>query len=156
MGISNKKELLDKLAPPGISKWEEAAKIREKNQAWLTRSQDIALKVLRSLRQQQMSQRRLAELFGCSPQHVNKLVSGKENLTLETISRLEAILNIRLMSVPVFSTTMEVKMYEQKYYSTPDAHLVKQAQAIKASQSLKAGMAFNFDNQFELADENAA
>jgi len=150
MTTENKKEILDKLTVGKTSKWEAKAEERAKNEAWIRRSQDIALALLGTLRGKKMSQRELASSLNCSAQHVSKLVSGKENLTLETISRLEQILNIRLISVVSFSTTMEVKMNEQRYYSA-EGHLVAQSQAIKISQSLNATAAYHMNDQLEVA-----
>jgi transcriptional regulator with XRE-family HTH domain len=46
-----------------------------------------------------MSQKELAERIGVSPQQVSKIVKGNENLTLETISKLEAALGVPLIEV---------------------------------------------------------
>ena len=150
MAITNKKALLETLAGPDTSRWAERAAWREENQAWLNRSQEIALKVLHTLRQKGMSQRDLAGLLDCSAQHVSKLVSGKENLTLETISRLEDLLGIRLISVPSFSMTMEVKMNAQLYYAA-EGHLVKQAETVKTTQPLSSLGAYYPDEELEVA-----
>ncbi|MCD6090057.1 MAG: helix-turn-helix transcriptional regulator [Bacteroidales bacterium] len=86
---------LNSLATP--SDWIEKANKRQGNKEWLKHSQKIALKVLRTLRKEKVSQKSLAERIGVSPQYVNKIVKGKENLTLETISKLEKALAINLM-----------------------------------------------------------
>ena len=46
-----------------------------------------------------MTQRKLAEKMGVSPQYINKVVKGKENLTLETIAKIEDVLGITLIEV---------------------------------------------------------
>jgi ribosome-binding protein aMBF1 (putative translation factor) len=94
---------LEKLVA-GKSGWLEKAKKREKNEVWLDRSFKIALNVLRSLRDQNMSQKELAEKMGVTPQHINKIVKGQENLSLETISKLETALGIELISIPSIKT----------------------------------------------------
>jgi hypothetical protein len=38
--------------------------------------------------------------MGCSPQYVNKLLKGSENLTLETICKMEKVLQIKLIETP--------------------------------------------------------
>ena len=45
------------------------------------------------------SQKDLADMMGVSPQQVNKMVRGSENLTLETISKVEKALGIQLMEI---------------------------------------------------------
>jgi transcriptional regulator with XRE-family HTH domain len=37
--------------------------------------------------------------MGVSPQYINKIAKGTENLTLETISRLENVLNVQLIEL---------------------------------------------------------
>ena len=50
-----------------------------------------------SLEDLHISQRQLAELVGCSPQYVSRLLKGEENLTLETLCKLERALNVPIM-----------------------------------------------------------
>lgn len=70
---------------------------RVKNRAMLRESQKIALKVLFRLDELEWTQKTLASKLGVSPQQVNKLVSGKENLTLETIVKLQEVLEICIL-----------------------------------------------------------
>ena len=72
---------------------------RKANRDWLRKSGRIAIKVLRSLREKNMSQKNLAELMGVSPQHINKICKGQENLSLETISKLENALGIKIFEM---------------------------------------------------------
>lgn len=81
------------------SKWLENAEYRAENRDWMKKSQAVALKILRSLREQGLTQKDLAERMGVSPQQVNKWVKGKENFTFETISKLETALTIGLVNV---------------------------------------------------------
>lgn len=89
---------LNRLAS-GKSKWLEEAKERQSNKAWLKHSRKIAIKVLGTLRESGIKQKELAEMLNVSPQQINKIVKGKENLTLETISKLELALGISLMFI---------------------------------------------------------
>ena len=43
-----------------------------------------------------MSQKQLSELMGCSQQYVSKVLKGQENLSLETMSKIEACLGIQI------------------------------------------------------------
>lgn len=79
------------------STWLEEAKKRQENKEWLKHSQKIAIKVLRALREKNIKQIELASLLGVSPQQVNKIVKGRENLTLETITKLETALGLDLL-----------------------------------------------------------
>ncbi|NTU52992.1 MAG: helix-turn-helix transcriptional regulator [Chlorobiaceae bacterium] len=93
------KEKLDKGVLHQSSGWLERADWFEANQSWLDRSADIALRVLSTLDERNMPQKELARFIGISPQRVSKIVKGSENLTFETISKLEAALGVPLIEV---------------------------------------------------------
>lgn len=93
-------EKMAALASNEVSGWLEDAKWRIENEGWLKHSQYIALTILRTLRAKKMSQKVLAEMVGVSPQQISKIVKGRENLTLETIAKLEAALGEILIEVP--------------------------------------------------------
>ena len=103
---------LNKLAS-NKSNWLEKAKDRQKNKEWLKHSQKIAIKVLRTLREKNIKQKQLAEMIGVSPQYVNKIVKGKENLTLDTISKLEQALETKLIfsenNIQIIKSDIELK-----------------------------------------------
>jgi DNA-binding XRE family transcriptional regulator len=92
-------EKLKKITSKQQSGWLEDAKWREGNEAWLDYSFKIALRVLNTLRSLPITQRDLAEKMGVTPQHVNKIVKGKENLSLETIAKLEKALGVPIISI---------------------------------------------------------
>ncbi len=87
------------LAVPDTT-WIKEAKYRQENEYWLDVSSDIALAVLRNLRKTGMTQREFAELMGCSPQYIGKVLKGSENLTLQTICKMEKVLQIKLIETP--------------------------------------------------------
>ena len=82
-------------------------KKRIKNRAMLRESQQIALKVLMKLDEFGWSQKDLAKAMEVTPQQITKIVSGKENLTIETQIKLQHILDI-----PVLASYYENKMTE--------------------------------------------
>ena len=47
-----------------------------------------------------LTQTQLAAQMGCSQQYVSKLLKGSENLTLETIAKLEEILDLGIFPAP--------------------------------------------------------
>lgn len=71
---------------------------RIRNRAMLRESQQIALKVLLKLDELGWTQRNLAEKMEVSPQQISKIVSGKENLTIETQIKLQNILDIPVLA----------------------------------------------------------
>ncbi|PWN06848.1 helix-turn-helix transcriptional regulator [Rhodohalobacter mucosus] len=94
------KKKIAEVAEKDKSKWLEKAKYRRENRDWLVKSKRIALRVLGVLKERGMQQKELAEKLGVSKQQVSKIVKGKENLTLETISKLEKALEISLLIIP--------------------------------------------------------
>ena len=90
-------EKLNNLATTPSTDWLVDAKNRQKNKEWLKHSQKIAIKVLRTLREKSIKQKELAIIIGVSSQQINKIVKGRENLTLDTISKLEIALDISLI-----------------------------------------------------------
>lgn len=95
--------------------WLDKAKWRQKNEAWLDLSFAIAVKIISALRTNKKSgvypknQKEFAEAMQCTPQYVNKLLKGAENLQLETITKIEGILKVKLIQVPQFETTMAIE-----------------------------------------------
>ena len=81
------------------SKWREKAEWRRANQDWLPYSRKIAIQVAIAMEELKLSQKQLAERMGCSPQYVSRLLKGEENLSLETICKLEQALNVSIMQV---------------------------------------------------------
>ena len=92
-------DILNKLTEGKVSNWHEKAEWRRRNANWLNKSAQIAVSVLEQLRIMEMSQKELADAMGVTPQYVNKIVRGNENLTLETICKLESILGISLIEI---------------------------------------------------------
>jgi ribosome-binding protein aMBF1 (putative translation factor) len=95
--MNNLKEKLSNLASDRPSDWKAKTKYRRENREWLRKSAAIAVQILDALKAQDLSQKDLAERMNVSPQQVNKIVKGKENLTLETISNLEIALGIQII-----------------------------------------------------------
>jgi len=82
----------------------------KKDQKWLDKSSEIAVNVLEALRNKNLSQKDLAEKLEISAQQVSKIVKGQQNLTLETISKLETALEISLMDILSYKPVDEIKV----------------------------------------------
>lgn len=98
---------LKELAKPRNEQAKKRDQERRMNREWLTYSQDIALALHYYMRVNEMTQRELADKLGVSPVYVVKLLKGGENLTLETICKLQNVLGESLINV--------VKPYEQAH-----------------------------------------
>lgn len=103
------KEKLFKIALEEDEKTLKQIKKRTQNRDALKESQQIALKVLLKLSELNWSQKDLANKMLVSPQQINKIVSGKENLTIETLVKLQKILNIKIFASEVESKTNQRK-----------------------------------------------
>ena len=79
------------------SKWREEAEWRRDNWSWLRHSQKIAVKVLLQMKQEGLTQKALAERMDCTQQYVSKILKGRENMSLDTLSKLEDALGISLI-----------------------------------------------------------
>jgi len=95
--MSNKEKFLG-LASTEDTNTMAKVKARIKNRAMLRESQKIALKVLMKLDELGWSQKDLATALSVSPQQVTKIVSGKENLTIDTQIKLQNILKIPVLA----------------------------------------------------------
>jgi transcriptional regulator with XRE-family HTH domain len=85
------------------STWSEDADYRLKNHKWLRYSGSVAIRALAAMEDKEgMTQKQLAEIMGVSPQQINKILKGHENLTLESIAKLSEALGVELISFPEF------------------------------------------------------
>ncbi len=107
---------LNKIISSQKSTWQEEAAWRNENDSWLTLSFDIAVRVLETLRSKKMTQKELAEKMNVSPQFINKIVKGQENLSLETIAKVSNALGVPLIEVSGKNIQAEVIYdFEQAY-----------------------------------------
>lgn len=81
------------------SHFEENAKWRKENKAWLEWSRSIALSLVEYMESNDLNRNGLAERLGVSPQYVSKILSGKVNFSFKSIAELEQKLGIKLLDV---------------------------------------------------------
>lgn len=79
------------------SRWRERANWREENKSWLRHSQHIAMMMLDKMEELGMTQRVLAERMGCSQQYVSRILKGHENLSIETMCKIEEALDLAIL-----------------------------------------------------------
>ncbi len=92
-----RRKILTKAIP--MCDWMNRPDYKKENREWIRKSVNVALRVLDALDEKKMSQSGLAEKLGVNRQKVSKIVKGQENLTLETITKLEQALGIKLVYV---------------------------------------------------------
>jgi ribosome-binding protein aMBF1 (putative translation factor) len=114
-----KKELLKtrlkKITSDEKSQWVDKAEWRLANKGWLKKSAGIAVRVLLVLKEKGITQKELAEMMSVSPQQINKIVKGQENLTLETLDKLERALGISLFELPGIKSADKEKEIRLKF-----------------------------------------
>ena len=106
-------ERISKHVADDRSDWMQQVEYYEKNRDWLDKSAEIAVRILSTLSRLSLSQKDLAERTGVSPQYINKVVKGRENLSLETISKIEKALQIRLVEIPANETSLDISWVEE-------------------------------------------
>lgn len=90
-------ERLKEHSEPDKSNWREMFKEMDANESWLRHSQNIALIMLDKMDELKMTQKQLAEKMKCSHQYVSKVLKGQENLSLETLTKIERALGISII-----------------------------------------------------------
>lgn len=78
------------------SKWRENSEWRLANKSWLRYSQRIAMMMLDKMEELGLTQKALAERMDCSQQYISRVLKGTENLSIETISKIETALELKI------------------------------------------------------------
>lgn len=103
-------EKLENISLPSQTDWREKAQWRKDNRDWLRQSGRIAVAILEAIDATPgMSQKVLAEKLNVSQQYISKVVKGSENLSLQTICKLESALGIALIEVPGSKSSVNIE-----------------------------------------------
>ena len=86
------------------SHWRKEAEARRQHREWLFYSQRIAMQMLDKMETEHITQKQLAERMGCSQQYISKILKGRENLSLETLCKIEMALGITVLFGPYPAT----------------------------------------------------
>ncbi len=92
-------EKLKQMSRPMTEEEKKGIDFRCENREWLAISERLALKLRRILRTEGISQNELAARMEVTPAQVTKILSGKENLGLKTISKIEKAVGQNLIEV---------------------------------------------------------
>lgn len=95
--MSEVRKKLEQHQSPTPSRWREEAEWRRANRSWMRYSQEVAVKMAESMEALHLTQRQVAEMMGCSQQYVSKVLKGRENLSIETLSKIEEALQLQLL-----------------------------------------------------------
>jgi transcriptional regulator with XRE-family HTH domain len=105
---------LANMAEPQSEKEKEQVRHRKENREWLRMSQEIALCLHYYLRTSGTTQRELADKMGVSAVYVGKLLKGGENMTLETICKIQKAIDKALVTVAkpyVYNTIVSIPVW---------------------------------------------
>ena len=75
--------------------------MENKREDWVCHSQAIAATMSDRMEELGMTQRVLAEKMNCTQQYVSKVLKGRENLSLETLCKIENALGIKILQVRI-------------------------------------------------------
>lgn len=132
--METNREKFNKLVASTNTELLEEIDNRVSGRDWLRKSNRIAVKVLMALKEQRMTQKDLAERMNVSPQYINKLVKGGENFTIETMTKLEDVLDIAIFSdsirgrkTGVSSAYSVCGVLNKTYYSSATPEFYKDA-----------------------------
>lgn len=111
-------EKLKKIAKPLPEESRAELMYRDENREFLALSEKFALKVRYLLRRKGLTQAELAEKMGVTPTQISKMLSGKENIQLKTIAKLQLALDTSLID---FSIEEE----EETFYKLVDKYITR-------------------------------
>ena len=78
------------------STFADDAKWRQENASWLRQSRRVAYAVMDYMQDSNLSRNEVAEKLGVSPQYISKILSGRVNFSIKTISEIEESLGIEI------------------------------------------------------------
>ena len=72
--------------------------VENKGDKWMCHSQAIAATMSNRMEQLGMTQKALAMKMNCSQQYISKVLKGRENLSLETLCKIEKALDVKILN----------------------------------------------------------
>ena len=77
----------------------KGAQMIQEEKPWFNHSQMIANIMSARMKELGMTQKMLAEKMNCTQQYISKILKGRENLSLEVISKIENALDIHFLQM---------------------------------------------------------
>ncbi|TWF35866.1 hypothetical protein FHW36_108222 [Chitinophaga polysaccharea] len=87
---------------------------REANKDWLVKSGDIIMTVIAVMSKLKLTPADMAKRMNISEEEMYKILRGDENMTLQTIVRMEKVFGIDL--IKVVKSSVAVKAVERKHF----------------------------------------
>lgn len=108
MKFNHKK--LQQIAKPLSEKERCDMEYQIENRDWLLLSVKLAMKIRRLINAEGISQSELARRMRVSPAQVTKILSGRENLGIKTIAKVESALGHSILNVDIEEEIHEFAM----------------------------------------------
>jgi len=80
------------------SNWVQDANFRNNNRYWLVISKKVAVKILRGIREQNISKELLSDKTDIPMEILDTMLKGEYNYSIEEIGRIEKALNINILN----------------------------------------------------------
>ena len=77
----------------------KGVQMSQKEKSWFNHSQMIANIMSARMKKLGMTQKMLAEKMNCTQQYISKILKGRENLSLEAISKIENAFDIHFLQM---------------------------------------------------------
>ena len=113
---------------------------RNENRDWLALSAKFALMMRHILRTEKMTQKELAARMGVSCVQITKILSGKENIGLQTIAKVEKALGRSIVTFQDSAETSEsitLRSISNRVISLPVCYVQTESFAMKPQSSSK-------------------
>lgn len=88
----------NKLISNEKSNWIQDANFRNDNRYWLVISKKVSLKILRAIREQNISKELLSDKTDIPMEILDTMLKGEYNYSIEEIGRIEKALNINILN----------------------------------------------------------
>lgn len=149
------------------STWKIKLERIKRSKLWAGDMARIAVRILNFLEDNRKSQKWLADQLGVSPQQVNKIVKGKQNMSWGKIKEIENVLGIKLVQIqeefcgfgdielkPNFALMAgSSRIVEVEYFPPKTGVLIKSSQkAWSRSSPFKVGITNEINNTDYLFD----
>ena len=83
------------------SRFEEEAKWRQENEIWLKMSRSVALAIVDYMQDNNLTRAEMAKVLSVSPQYLSRILSGRENLSIKSVAKIEMRLGVTCLT-PAF------------------------------------------------------
>lgn len=123
------------------AKWKQIAQWNRKHADALDDFVTIASHIRKTLDEKNWTQADLADKLEVTPQALTRIMKGRQNLTLQTIRKIENILNVNLITVhqnkSIKAEKLRLTSVSPKYKNSPSKEYKQQYSAGDKQQELK-------------------